>query len=85
MIKDIINFDDLSNILQENYHKTSKEMSEAFKKVSSPTIDNNYIPIMGIKFDPSITIYHIARAEEIIQGGNLLLNKQIPVDVYVNA
>jgi len=56
MINNIINFDDLSDFLAENYNKPSIEMAEAFKKISSPTIDNHYISIMGIKFDLSITI-----------------------------
>ena len=85
MIKDIINFDDLSNFLQENYNKTSEEMTEAFKRISSPTIHKSYISIIGIQFAPSITIYPNARADEIIEGWNFLLNKQMPIDVYVNA
>ena len=60
-------------------------MAEVFKKISSPTIHNNYISIMGIKFDPSITVYPNARAEEIIDGWKFLINKHMPVDVYVNA
>ena len=85
MINHIINFDHLTNILEENYNKSSKEMAEAFKKISSPTFHNNYISIMGIKFDPSITVYSNARAKDITDGWKFLINKHMPLDIYVNA
>ncbi|MGI9009989.1 MAG: hypothetical protein ACR2F1_02230 [Nitrososphaeraceae archaeon] len=81
----IINYYELSKILEGVKNNSITELADIFKSLSYPTIDNNYISIMGIKLDPSVIIYNTARAEEIIEGWKFLQDKQIPVDVYVNS
>ncbi len=85
-LDDLIDKSPLSQIIQSIERGDNDELAALLQKSLSPQIiDSKFISYTGWKFDVTGTIYSAATAQEVMEGWKLLINDNIPVDIYANA
>ena len=84
--KDLIDASPLAEIIKLIYEGKEDEFDSLLKRSLSPTlIDGKYISLAGWNFDTVRTIYLDAKPSTVIEGWQLLHDKQVPIDVYTEA
>lgn len=85
-LKDAVDDTPLREIIQSIERGDRDETDKLIKKSLSPAIVNSKcIRFTGWNFNVERTLYSHANPYEVIEGWELLINENIPLDIYTNA